>query len=65
MGGRQSHSLPQAANGRFATLISEVQLAGFGPEADTYRRGPFGGNSIGIMRIVRCGISHTEPHTGS
>jgi hypothetical protein len=32
MGGRQSHSLPQAANGRFATLISEVQLAGFGRE---------------------------------
>jgi hypothetical protein len=28
-GGRLSHSLPQAANGRFATLISEVPLAGF------------------------------------
>jgi hypothetical protein len=35
-GGRQSHSLPQAANGRFATLISEVPLAGFGPKPDPF-----------------------------
>ena len=61
--GRLSHSLPQAANGRFAALISEVPVAGFGrvQTALIWNRQKIDPKPLASSRLAQRD-RHLEPH---